>query len=361
MKTYSYLYYRCISDDNREIAADDTMKSKRVKKVMRRRHKNVNYLITESEEWLTNYQNDEHTIKIVTDGASHKQREIIIPTPRELMVQHCLVNVMKSMFMCGMYEHSYACIPGRGSHKAKKLIEKWIRKGHGIKYVLKMDIRKFFGSIPHEILKKKLEEKIKDDRFLDILFKVIDTTDKGLPLGFYTSQWLANWYLQDFDHFVKEQLRAEKYVRYCDDMAIFSNNKRELHNMRRAISEYLSVNLGLELKSNWQIFRFDHDGKGRDLDFMGFRFYRDRTILRKSILYRITRKARRISCKLRPTIYDARQMLSRLGYLKCTDVYSAYKERIKPFINFGRLKRIVSLYDKHSEINAYKTIVAIYS
>ena len=113
------------------------------------------------------------------------------------------------MFYQGMYEHSYASIPNRGAHKGKKQIEKWIKYDpKNCKYVFKGDIHHFFPSINHDILKAKLAKKIKDEQFLDLVYKVIDTTKTGLPIGFYTSQWFSNWYLMEFDHFVKEQLHS---------------------------------------------------------------------------------------------------------------------------------------------------------
>lgn len=208
-----------------------------------------------------------------------KKRTIIVPSTIEIVVQHSVVQVLMPIFMKGMYQHSYASIPNRGAHKAKKYIEKWIRKDpRNVKYCLKMDIRHFFESIPHDILKTKLKNIIRDEKMLDILYKIIDTTEQGLPLGFYTSQWLANWYLQELDHYIKEQLHAKYYVRYMDDMVIFGSNKRELHKMLEAIRDYLNEELKLEIKDNWQIFRFDYTDKkgnhrGRDLDFMGFRFF----------------------------------------------------------------------------------------
>ena len=88
----------------------------------------------------------------------------------------------------------------RGAHKAKKVIEKWIDKEPGtMKYILKMDIRHFFDTVPHSILKAKLARKIHDEQMLDLLFKIIEVTDVGLPLESYTSQWLSNWYLQEMD------------------------------------------------------------------------------------------------------------------------------------------------------------------
>ena len=109
----------------------------------------------------------------------------------------------------------------------------------------------------------------------------------GVPIGYYTSQWFANFYLQDFDHYVKEVLKAGAYIRYVDDIVIFGRNKKELRKTFEAMREELSK-LGLTVKKNYRLFRFDYidkkDGKrkGCFLDFMGFRFYRDKTTLRRS-------------------------------------------------------------------------------
>jgi hypothetical protein len=216
-----------------------------------------------------------------------------------------------------------------------------------------MDIRHFFDTIPHDILKEMLAKKIHDKAMLNLLFEIIDITDEGLPLGFYTSQWLSNWYLQGLDHYIKEDLKAVYYVRYMDDMVIFGSNKRELHKMRVLIEEYLNNKLGLNLKGNWQVYRFDYVKNkkhyGRDLDFMGFRFFRNKTILRKSILRRLKRKVQKIRKKFKPTMYDIRQLLSYNGWLKATDTYWMYLDYVKPYVDFKKLKRRISNYDKRSK------------
>lgn len=324
-------------------------------------------VIEQSLDWIINYENAEHTPVYICDGITRKERTIIVPTMEELFVQHCIVSALKPMFAKGMYEHSYASLPGRGAHKGKRVIEKWIRTDpKNCKYVLKMDIRHFFDSIPHDLLKAKLRKTIHDEKMLDLLFRIIDVTDVGIPLGFYTSQWLSNWYLQGLDHYIKEQLGAVHYMRYMDDMVIFGSNKQVLHRMRQAISEYLENKLGLELKANWQVFRFsyiDRNGneQGRDLDFMGFRFYRNRTVLRKTIMYKATRKARKISKKEKATILDARQMLSYLGWIDCTDTYKMYEKWIKPYVSFQQLKRKVSRYDTHDDVRVYHKLVSLYT
>lgn len=363
MKSYNHLYEACISETNRRESIKLAKHSKRIRRIIKNRHMSDDALLAKSYDWIVNYENAEHTPVHIYDGISRKQRTIIVPTIEELIVQHNVVNALKPMFAKGMYEHTYASLPGRGAHKGKKVIEKWIRTDpKNCKYVLKMDIRHFFDSVPHDILKAKLTKTIHDEKMLDLLFRIINVTDAGIPLGFYTSQWLSNWYLQGLDHYIKEQLGAVHYMRYMDDMVVFGSNKKVLHRIRQAISDYLQSELGLELKANWQVFRFSYGkNQGRDLDFMGFRFYRNRTILRKTIMYKATRKARKISKKERPTIYDARQMLSYLGWIDCTDTYLMYKKRIKPYVKFQQLKRKVSRYDKYDDHRVYLRLVSIYT
>lgn len=362
MKSYNHLYEICISEANRREAIKGSKRSKRIRQIIKDKHWSDDDLLALSYEWIVKYENTEHTPIKIYDGITHKERTIIVPTIEELIVQHCVVNALKPMFSKGMYEHSYASLPGRGAHKGKKVIEKWIR--HDIKnakYVLKMDIHHFFDSVPHHILKGKLAKHIHDEKMLDLLFKIIDVTDYGIPLGFYTSQWFSNWFLQGLDHYIKEHLHAAHYIRYMDDMVIFGSNKKDLHKMRHDISEYLGSNLGLNLKGNWQVFRFSYGkNKGRDLDFMGFRFYRNRTVLRRSIMLKATRKARKISKKEKPTIHDARQMLSYLGWVDCTDTYKMYEQWIKPYISFKKLRRKISNHDQFDDRRVYLKLANLY-
>ncbi len=365
MKSYTHLYEVCISEQNRISALKSAKKSLRIRKIIKARHLPDAEIAESARDWIVNYVTSKHDPIYIFDGISRKQRIIYVPTLEELVVQHCVVNALKPMFYKGMYEHSYASLPGRGSHKAKKVIEKWVRTDtKNVKYVLKMDIRHFFDSIPHDILKAKLAKYIHDEQMLDLLYKIIDTTDSGIPLGFHTSQWLANWYLQGLDHYIKEQLHAAHYVRYMDDMVVFGSNKKVLHTIRQEISAYLEKELGLTLKPNWQVFRFSYikngEDMGRDLDFMGFRFYRNRTVLRRSIMLKASRKAKKLASKTKPTAYDARQMLSYLGWIKATCTYNMYKQWIKPYVNFKNLKRSISKSDRHNPLQVYYRLARLY-
>lgn len=346
MRTYKNLWDTFISDENIREAITNVCKHK----TNRRKFKDLHDHPEKYMDWIRkeamDFRNTKHTPIEIYDGIQRKKRTIIVPSFREQIIHHMIVNILKPIIMKPLYEHSYGSIPNRGAHLAKKNIQKVIRKGgRNIKYVLKMDVRKYFDSIPHDKLKELIAKKIKDERFKSILFEIVDVTEQGIPLGFYTSQWIANWYLSDLDHFIKEQLKAVYYYRYMDDMVIFGSNKRQLHSMREAIAKELEK-LGLEMKDNWQVFRFENNGKYRFLDFMGFRFYRDRTTLRRSIFYKACRKARKIARKEKTTVYDARQMLSYIGWIDSTNTYGAYLKYIKPYVSFKRLRLKVSKHDK---------------
>lgn len=301
----------------------------------------------------------------INEGTSRKAR--MIEKPRynyEQVIHHIVVSACYDIFTKGMYEFSCGSVPNRGAHYGKRYIERWIRQDKkNCKYILKMDIRHFYESIDHDVLKAWLKKKIRDKRMLHILELIIDGSEVGLPLGFYTSQWLSNFMLQPLDHYIKEKLHAVHYIRYMDDMVIFGRNKKELHRMRFAVDEFLKSKLNLQMKGNWQVFRFDYIErktglrKGRPLDFMGFQFYHDKTILRERIMLNCTRKVNRVSKKDRITWYDAAAILSYLGYIKNTDTYEMYLQRVKPYVNVKKLKKIASKHSKRSnEMKGAKTL-----
>lgn len=355
MKSYKNLWDKFISDENIELAIKNAKRGKSKRKSVRKYLDDPDFS-NKVKLYAMTFENKSHTPKVIYDGIQRKKRTIIVPSFEEQVVHHMVVNVLKPIFSKPMYYHSYGSIPGKGAHRGKKSIEKFIRNHpKDCKYVLKMDISKYFDSIDHDILLAMLRKIIRDDKFFAVIEEIISVTDKGIPLGFYTSQWIANWYLTGLDHYIKEILKARYYIRYMDDMVIFGSNKKKLHEMRRVITDYLSINLGLKLKDNWQVFRFDFNGKYRCLDFMGFKFYRNRTTLRRSIMLKASRKAKRMrkECdRNRLTIYTARQMLSYLGWINCTNVYEFYFKFIKPYVNFGKLRKYVSRYDlKHKELS----------
>lgn len=360
MRTCRFLYQEVISDENIECAIKEAC-VKRNQKNRRKREK----LIALSENpnrinivrgWIVNYETRKTPPKEIFDGIRQKKRNIYVPTMKETVIEHAVVRVLDKHLGRGTYDHTYAAIKGRGAHKARHHIIKWI-KTRKVKYYLKMDIKQYFPSVSQPVLMAMLEKQIKDHRMIELIRKIVSATDTGIPLGFYISQWIANYYLRRLDHHIKQDLKCDVYIRWMDDMVVFGSNKRKLHRIREGISVALE-DIGLELKDNWRVERFAYGEqpgvkrcRGCFLDFMGFRFYRNRVTLRESIFYRITRKARRIWLKDKPTIHELKQMTSYLGWLSWTDTYGAYLEYIKPLINVQYIKRRISAHDRKENKN----------
>lgn len=356
MKSYKNLYEKMNADEAIARAIYKAAIGKHKRKEVMHFMNDLDRSIEMIHNYITNFENCKHQEIEIFDGTSGKKRLIIEPKFKEHVVHHMVVEALMPMFMKGMYRHSYSSIPGRGLHECMRKIRNGIdHDPASYKYCLKLDIKKFFNSIDHDILKARFVKYIKDKEMLRILFKIIDASENGIPLGFYTSHWFANWLLQPLDHMIKEELHIKKYYRYADDMVLFDSNKRKLHKAFFKIKEWLE-GIGLKIKENWQLFRFDYIKrdketgekvhKGRPLDFLGFKIYRDRTVLRKSIMLRITRKAKKIKKKGKFTIHDAHQMMAWLGWLDWADCYKMYKKYIKKTITIKECRKRISQYDK---------------
>ncbi len=283
----------------------------------------------------------------VVDGVSGKRRTVSCSRFFPDQVLHWLVILSaQDIFMHGMYEFVCGSVPNRGIHYGRKYVKKWIETDRkNIKYCAKLDITKFYPSISHDALKASLQRKIKDRKLLWLFDVIIDSTESGLPIGNYTSQWLANFLLQDLDHRIKEEMHIAHYMRYMDDMVLLGANKKRLHAAINEIAAALAP-LGLTLNKNWQVFRVDYidrNGKrrGRDIDFMGFRFFRNKIIMRKRISLRARRLAARISKSECVTFKQAAAILSYMGWLKYSDSFGFYEKHIKPKINISKLKEVV--------------------
>ena len=358
MKTYKHLFEQVVAEDNIRQAIEEAAKRKRERRDVKRVLNNMDYHVERVQKMLINEEYSAHIdrVCVINEGTHLKVRRIRKPHFKyDQIIHHAVIQVLEPILMKPMYEMSCGSIPERGSHYGRKRIEKWIRSDtKNTKYVFKMDIKHFYESVDKNILKSMLQRKIKDWKMLKLLFEIIDGCERGLPLGNYTSQWFANFMLTELDHYVKEELKAKYYVRYMDDIVIFGPNKKELHRIHKEIERYLRERFHLRVKENWQVYRFEYvsrkDGKhrGRDLDFMGFRFKRNRTILRRSIHYRITRKARRVAKNV--TIQGACGMVSYMGYIKNTDSYTVYRDYIRPVVNIGKLKRFISVRKRKEAI-----------
>lgn len=328
-------------------AAKGRTHEKEVIKVLNHIEETIDYII----ENIDNYVQKLHKPVEIYDGISRKKRTIMIPDFYELIVQHMVVDALQDIIWNHMYRHVYGSLPCRGAHQGKEYIDRWIHSNSkDIKYCLKLDIRHFFPSIPHDVLLNFIGTYIKDDKFMTLLRKIISVTQEGLPLGFYTSQWLTNWFLSPIDKHICVDWNIHYYIRYMDDIVIFASNKKKLHKLKRDLDECFA-SFGLTIKDNWQVFRFDYIDKegnrrGRDLDFMGFRFFRDKTIIRKKIMFKIARKAKKMHGEKRVTVHECRQLLSYFGWIKHTDSINFLVSKILPNFSISYCKKVVSNYDR---------------
>lgn len=161
------------------------------------------------------------------------------------------MNTLEPIWLSIFTKNTYSCIKNRGIHKLVNNLKKALKSDpEGTKYCLKLDIKKFYPSINHDILKQIIRYKIKDEELLQLLDEIIDSAE-GVPIGNYLSQFFANLYLAYFDHWIKEILKVIYYFRYCDDITILGSSKEELHEYFLKIQEYLEVNLKLQVKPNW--------------------------------------------------------------------------------------------------------------
>lgn len=221
-----------------------------------------------------------------------KERVIYrLPYYPDRIVHHAILNVLEPIWVGMFTKDTFSCIKNRGIHGCAKAVRKSLRNDpDGTRYCLKLDIKKFYPTIDHEILKRIVRRKIKDTRLLVLLDEIIDSVDSGIPIGNYLSQYFANVYLTYFDHWVKEELHIKHYFRYADDIVILAASKEELHTWFAAIRDYLSDKLKLTVKGNWQIFPTD----SRGIDFVGYVFRHGYTLLRKSIKKNLCRRVAKL-------------------------------------------------------------------
>lgn len=274
----------------------------------------------------------------IKDGSNKKERTIFKPKFYPDQVIHwAIMNKLEPLFLKGMYDLNCASIKGRGIHRGMKYIKRiLVQDRKYTKYCLKLDIKHFYPSVDKEILKKKFTKIIKDKDTLELLNKIVDSSKEGVPIGNYTSQWFANYYLQDLDHFIKEQLKVKYYVRYMDDMVLFSNNKKELRKCKYAIDNFLEKE-HLKIKGNWQLFKTE----SRPLDFLGYRFYRGYTTLRRCNFLRIKRRIKKISKKEQLSFKDASAIMSYNGWIVHADSYNYTQRYIKPYVDFKKVKEVI--------------------
>lgn len=230
---------------------------------------------------------------------------------RDRVVHHAIMNILEPIWTSVFIEHTYSCIKGRGIHQAVRHIKRDIKDEKKTAYCLKLDIKKFYPSINHDILKAIIRRKLKDSRLLSLLDGIIDSAP-GIPIGNYLSQFFANLYLSYFDHWIKEEKRVKYYYRYADDIVVLAENKPYLHGLLAEINDYLVNRLNLQVKGNYQVFPV----AARGIDFVGYVFYHQHTLLRKSIKKHLCQCVAKLNKRNVPVKEYKQRICSWLGWAK---------------------------------------------
>jgi len=249
-----------------------------------------------------------------------KQRTIYAPAFRDLVVQHAVYAIASPIFDHTFIDQSYACRKGMGTHKAADYAQAALRAVPRDSYTLKTDIRKFFYRIDREILRRLVERKIKDARFVDLMMAFADHGEPvGIPIGNLLSQLYALIYLNPMDQFVKRELRVKYYCRYVDDAVLFGLTREMAAHHRDAIEQFLFDNLHLEYS------RTTIAPIRRGVNFVGYRTWASRRYIRKHSLYNFRRaiRDRRIE-----------SMISLIGHARHTSSLRHMLEKIPKEITY---------------------------
>lgn len=259
-----------------------------------------------------------------------KEREIYkLPFYPDRIMQWAVIQVIEPSLLDYFTEDTYSAIPNKGIHDAFKKLRKAVDEHpEELTYCLKIDCKKFYPSIDHEILKNLFRRKYKDPDLLRVIDEVTDSISTcpatpeniafyrsrgkpirivtneqsgeqfidgvGIPIGNYFSQYDGNFYLSGFDHWMKEVKGVKHYYRYMDDICVFSDSKEKLHQLLDEINQYLQNNLNLRMKQNYQIF----PSFIRGVDFVGYRIFKNYTLLRKTTCVNMKRKMTALRVKV---------------------------------------------------------------
>ncbi len=241
-----------------------------------------------------------------------KPRDIHKASVRDRLLHHAIHRKLYPFFAKLFIQDSFSCQTNKGLHLAIRRFEKLTRRAGCNNtrtcWILKCDIRKFFASIDHQILFNILRDHISDIRLLNLLARIIRSfevcSNKGIPLGNLTSQLFANIYMNEFDRFVKNNIRIKYYIRYADDFVILSCDKSELLDHLAKITAFLSEQLILILHQNRVFIKILVSG----VDFLGWVHFSHHCALRTKTKIRMRRRVSH--CQDRQTVESYLGMLT---------------------------------------------------
>jgi len=334
MKRYGNLYSQIYDMENLRLAHKNAQKGKGWYKEVKMVNANPDYYLKILQESLMNktYNTSEYETFVKND--SGKERLIYkLPYFPDRICQWAILQVIEPMLLKNFIPDTFSAILGKGIHAALHRVEDAIQNDVvGTQYCLKIDAKKFYPSINHDILKQKYRRLFKDKDLLWLLDEIIDSTpgDTGIPIGNYISQYSGNFYFSQFDHWIKENKHIKHYFRYMDDIVIFGKSKEELHQLRKDIDVYFRTKMKLKIKENWQIF----PTFVRGVDFVGYRTFLNYKLLRKSTCKNFKRRMNKIKNKVKKghqiNNSDWCSINSYKGWLIHCDSYRLNQKYIRP-------------------------------
>ncbi len=330
MKTYNNLWDEFISPENFKLAAKKAIKSKKSKSAVQSFLRRSDVLLERlrADIMSGNFHTSPYVVKTIYEP---KERQIyVLPLYPDHVLHHALVNILGPIWLNMFVRDSFACIPGRGLHAASQRVMHFVRKN---KYVLQCDIRKFYPSISHAVMKRILRRKISDRRILKILDNIVDSCGgtRNVPIGNLTSQWFGNVFLNELDHFVKEKLHWRDYIRYCDDFCLFGDDKKKLREMRDKIQEYVNQELDLTFSKS-SIYPVT-----RGFDFIGYRHFKKFILVRKTTAKKIRRNIVNMARHDDLSDHSIGQLAAYHGWIKWSNSYR-FKRSVQQMIDreYGR-------------------------
>ena len=313
-KRYGYLYEKAFTIENLYDAYLDARKGKRKKVGTYLFEKSLGENINRLHEEL---HNGTYAPKPYREFVVYEPKKRIIHAPDfgDLVVQHAIYRVIYNIFNVSFIDTSFACRKNGGTHKASVYTQNEMRKYSRDSYFAKLDIRKFFYSIPRPMLRKLFEKKIKDKRFVDVMCLFADMPSPiGIPIGNLLSQIYALICLNPLDHFIKRELKVKSYVRYVDDFVMIGLSFEQAKEFKDRCEKFVQQELGLEF-SHWHIQKIR-----RGINFVGYRTWRSVKFVRKHSLYTFKKAA--IKQKV-----DS--IISLIGHAKGTKSLSYFKRMLE--------------------------------
>lgn len=295
-----------------------------------------------------------------------KWRDLYVPAFDDHIIAHMVMQAAMPAFKRGMHPHCCGSVPGRGIGHVVRTVSHWLQDDRECRYFVKLDVRHFFDNIRADILMKKLEEKIKDKHALWVFRQIIESAPVACPVGYYTSPFFANLYLQDMDWFIEQDLYKERrgqrikyvrhYLRYMDDMLLIGTSKTDLYKAVRAIQTYLMDNLQLEIKPTWEIKKIgkhekiDGDWKLKPgtfwADIGGYKFCKDSTIMRDGIFLASRRLARKMFKQDYYKPHQCASLNARIGWASHCDNFHFLENEIKPYVDIKTTREVIGYVEQ---------------